>query len=130
MNKENYIKETERQLPDEQYYVKLTQDPSDAFQRDLKMLVKSFTKVDEDQMIKLTPQDSQPEQFYLLPKIHKPNYSERAIVSNKLTLTKKNSQYVEFYMKPYTQNANSFIQDTTHFLNKLKIFQSFPTTVC
>ena len=64
---------------DKQYYAKLTQDPANAFKRDLKMLVQSFIEVDQDQ-IKLIPEDPQPGKFYLLPKIHKPNNPGRPIV--------------------------------------------------
>ena len=39
MNKEDYIKEAERNLHVEQYYEKLIRDPSNAVKRDLKMLV-------------------------------------------------------------------------------------------
>ena len=60
-----------------------------AFKRDLKMLVQSFIEVDQDQILKLIPEDPQPGKFYLLPKIHKPNNPGRPIVSNKLTLTEK-----------------------------------------
>ena len=52
MNEEDYIKEAERQLHDEQHYAKLTQDPANAFKRDLKMLVQSFIEVDQDQILK------------------------------------------------------------------------------
>ena len=116
----------ERQLHDEQYYAKLTQDPANAFKRDLKMLVQSFIEVDQDQILKLISEDPQPGKFYLLPKIHKPNNPGRPIVSNKLTLTEKISHYVEFHLKPYAQKANSFIQDTTDFLNKLKNVSNLP----
>ena len=115
MNKEDYIKEAERQLHDEQYYAKLMQDPANAFERDLRMLVQSFIEVDQDQILKLIPEDPQPGKFYLLPKIHKPNNPGRPIVCNKLNLTEKISHYVEFHLKPYAQKANSFIQDTTDF---------------
>ena len=77
------------QFHDEQYYAKLTQDPSNAFERDLKMLVQSFIEVDQDQTLKLIPQDPQPGKFDLLPKIDKPNNPGRPIVSNKLTQTEK-----------------------------------------
>ena len=87
MNKEDYIKEAERQLHDEQYYAKLMQDPANAFKRDLKMLVQSFH--DQDHILKLIPQDPQPGKYYLLPKINKPNNPGHLIVSNKLTLTEK-----------------------------------------
>ena len=69
------------------------------------MLVQSFTEVDQDQILKLIPQDPQPGKFYLLPKIHKPNNPGRPIVSNKLTLTEKISHYVKFHLKPYAQKA-------------------------
>ena len=38
-------------------------------------------------------------------------------------------QYVKFCLKPYAQSANS-VMDTTDFLNKPKMFQTFPTTLC
>ena len=59
-----------------------------------------------------------------------PNNPGRPVVSNKLALTEKISQYVEFHLKPHAQNANSFIQDTIDFLNKLRMSQTFPTTLC
>ena len=57
MNMEDYIKATERQL---------SRKIHRAFEKDLKMLVKSFIEVDKDQMIKLLPQDAQPGQFFFL----------------------------------------------------------------
>ena len=90
------------------------------------MLVQSFIEVDQDQILKLIPEDPQPGKFYLLPKIHKPNNPGRPIVSNKLTFTEKISHYVEFHLKPYVQKANSFIQDTTDFLNTLKNVSNLP----
>ena len=129
MNNEDYIKEAERQLHDEQYYAKLTQDPSNAFKRSQNACSESFIQVDQDRISKLIPQDPQPGKFYLLPKIHKPNNPGCPIVSNKLILTAKISQYVEFYLKPYAQNANSFIQDITDSLNKLKNVSNLPNNI-
>ena len=90
------------------------------------MLVQSFIEFDQDQILKLIPQDLQPGKSCLLLKIHKPSNPGRPIVSNKRTLTEKISQYVEFHLKPYAQDVNSFIQDTTDFLNKLKNVSHLP----
>ena len=65
------------------------------------MLVQSFIEVDQNQILKLIPQYPQPGKFYLIPKIRKPNNPGSLIVSNKLTLTEKISQYVEFHLKLY-----------------------------
>jgi len=72
------------------------------------------------------PQDPQPGRFYLLSKIHKPNNPGRPIVSNIDTLTEHISQHVEHNLKPHAQAANSYIQDTTDFLNKLASIDSIP----
>ena len=63
-----------------------------------KMLVQSFIEFDQDQILKLILQDSQPGKSYLLSKIHKPNNPGRPIVYNKLILNEKISQYVEFHL--------------------------------
>ena len=44
-NEKDYIKEPERQLHDEQYYAKFTQEPSNAFKRDLKCLLSHSLKL-------------------------------------------------------------------------------------
>ena len=69
---------------------------------------------------------SKPGNFYLLPKIHKPNNPGRPIISNNNTLTEHESHFVETLLKPYAQAANSFIQDTTDFLKKLKKIKTVP----
>ena len=94
-------------------------DPSDAFKKDLKMLVKSFTEVDRGLVINSIPQDPQLGQFYFPPKLLKLNNWGRPIALNKLTRTEKFSQNVKFYLKLYAQSVNSFIQETTDIFEKL-----------
>ena len=103
-----------------EYYTKISQDPITPFKRELKKLIKSLPDDElNSQLLAALPSDPQPGVFYLLPKIHKPNNPGRPIIYNTLTLTEPISHYVETQLKPYAQAARSYIQDTTHFLQKL-----------
>ena len=57
--------------------------------------------------------------FYLLPKIHKPNNPKRPLVSSINCHTEKISEYVDHHLQPLNKALPSYVQDTTHFLQKL-----------
>ena len=127
MNKEDYIAEANRQLDNSEYYTKISQDPTTPFKRELKKLIKSLPDDElNSQLLASLLSDPQPGVFYLLPKIHKPNNLGRPIISNTLTLTEPISHYVETQLKPYAQAARSYIQDTTHLLQKLSDIGHMP----
>ena len=62
----------------------------------------------------LIPTDPKAGRFYILPKIHKQGNPGRPIVSS------------NYHFKPLVQTTQSFIKDTTHFLNKLQQLGQFP----
>ena len=120
LNRYDYIKEGKNQLNHQQNYQPLSLDPTKNFKLKLTKLIKSFPDPHKYQLLSYIPPNPQPGKFYLLSKIHKPNNPGRSIISNNNTLTELLSHFVETLLKPYAQAANSFIQDTTDFLNKLK----------
>ena len=70
----------------------------------------------------LIPKKACTSQMYLLPKIHKNCYplKGRPIVSANECPTEKISAFVDIFLKPIAQESNSYIKDTTHFLNIIK----------
>lgn len=59
--------------------------------------------------------------FYILPKIHKSleNPVGRPMVSGIGSVTEKNSQYVDYYLKPLVTTLPSFLKITGDFLRLL-----------
>ncbi|KAJ8352459.1 hypothetical protein SKAU_G00239350 [Synaphobranchus kaupii] len=57
----------------------------------------------------------------MLPKVHKDfhNPPERPIISNNDTISEPASKYIDYYIKPFVSKLPSFLQDTTHTLNRL-----------
>ena len=66
-------------------------------------------------------------QFYILPKIHKQgNLGGRPIVFSNSHLAERISEFVDYHLKYLVQTTQSFIKDTTHFLNKLQKLGQLP----
>ena len=65
---------------------------------------------------------------YLLPKIHKhlSDVPGRRVISNCGTPTERVSEFLDFYLKPIMRNCNSYIRDSSHFLEKIKNIRSIP----
>ena len=70
--------------------------------------------------------DPKPGQFYILPKVHKQGNPGRPIVSSNSHPKERISQFVDHHLKPLVQTRQSFIKDTTHFLNKLEQLGQLP----
>ena len=70
--------------------------------------------------------DPKPGRFYILPKVHKQGNPGRPIVSSNSHTTERISQFVDHHLKPLVQITQSFIKDTTHFLNKLEQLGQLP----
>ena len=62
-----------------------------------------------------------------LPKIHKPNYPLRSVVSGYDGATDHLSSYITDFIQPQPNNLPSHIKDTKHFLNLIEKPPSLPT---
>ena len=132
MDRQNYINEGYRQLSDTQYYEKVP-DPNyletstkiNEILQDL--LIKKF--ISEKQFQYLKPSEEiRPRQFYMLPKIHKPIEKwpvsnmppGRPIVSDCSSETYQIAEYIDHFLQPLASKHDSYLKDTSDFLNKLK----------
>ena len=120
---EDYIKEANRQLGDTTFYKILSHDPTKLHAELVNGTIDNFKKeriLDEKIANALKATDVKTSHFYLLPKIHKPNNPGRPVVSSINCHTSKISQFVDFHLQPFVQSMDSYLKDTTDFLNKLK----------
>ena len=67
-----------------------------------------------------------PARFYLLPKIHKPDNQGRPVVASTNCHTTKISKFIDHYIQPLAQRVQSYIRDTTDFLNKIEDIKMIP----
>ena len=116
MDRDFYIAEGDRQLSDTTTYKRVDKDPT---KRHLELVSKTVSKAKLDVDIKsaLPPTDCKCPNLYLLPKVHKIGTPGRPIVSGCNCPTAQISRLLDFYLKPLAQQTDSYIQDTTHFIN-------------
>ena len=125
LNKEDYIKEGERQLQQDQHYKKL-----DNFERTRKKFIKEVETslhtlknrelIDDDIFKLLFRPNPRTSNLYLLPKIHKKNNPGRPIINNVGSLTETISALVDEILRKYSKLAGSYIKDTSHFLQEIQ----------
>ena len=65
----------------------------------------------------------------MLPKVHKANNPGRPVVSSVACHSSINSKYVDYHLNPVAQKLNSYVRDTTDFLNKLSKFMNLPQNI-
>ena len=132
LDRQNYINEGYRQLNDSRYYEKI-QNPI-YLETGLKvneilldLLSKNFISEKQFEYLK-SPEEPRPRQFYMLPKIHKPldkwpvsNMPPgRPIISDCSSESYNVSEYIDHYLQPLASKHDSYLKDTSDFLNKLK----------
>ena len=122
LDRDKYVAEAMRQLNDSEVYISLRDDPTVDMIRKVNGRVE---KLHNDGYISqstlqylMVTNDATAGRFYLLPKIHK--------ISGCNTLTEKISEFVDSQLKPLVSQIPSFVKDTNHFLNKLKVIGTFP----
>ena len=99
------------------------------FQKRMRIYVERMRRdkiIDDDTKRFLIQTDPKSGRFYILPKVHKQGTPGRPIVSSNSHPTERISQFVDFHLKPLVQTTQSFIKDTTHFLNKLEQIGQLP----
>ena len=69
--------------------------------------------------------------FYLLPKNHKQLHDMpgRPVISNSGFYKENYSSFIEYHLKPLTQNVKSYIKDTNNFLSKSASLPPLPDDV-
>lgn len=132
MNKQHYINEGMRQLNDSRFYEKI-ENPiySETSLKVIEILYDLLHRkiITEKQFQYLKPPlEPRPRQFYMLPKIHKPikkwpvSYMPpgRPIISDCSSESYSVSEYIDHFLQPLASKHDSYLKDTSDFLNKLK----------
>ena len=130
-DREDYLKEAEKQLGDTSIYTKIIDDPVQSLKENIK---KTLSKIRERRDIPLETLDyfmvNKPKlgRFYLLPKIHKRlnNVPGRPVISNCGYHTENISAFLDFHLQPLSRKVKSFIKDTNDFLCKLRHLSNLP----
>ena len=132
MNKCDYIAEVERQLHNSNYYEKLQSDPSEEVKSRISDCMKQLSEQCSNICDKFDtfPSEIRTPQFYILPEMHKEfdnnlplGYPGRPIVSACNSSTDNISKYIDYVLKPLMQSLQSYVKDTTDFIQKLKSFK-------
>ena len=122
---EAYTLEAYRQLYDVKYYKQIEFDYTSEAAAQVETFLTHLSNkrlIDPDIYNFLSPTSPvRTPILYLLPKIHKPTKPTpgRPIISGCGSPTENLSKYLDHYLKPIVKMIPSYIQDTTHFLQKI-----------
>ena len=126
---EEYLKEANVQLNNEEFYHELPADPFEDHQNTIAHSLNDMVGrklIDKETSDILKPRNAKPARFYLLPKIHKNNNPGRPVISSVNCHTTKLSKYVDHYIQPLAKEIKSYIRDTTDLLNKINYIKIIP----
>ena len=125
MNKQDKIKEAQIQLDNREHYRPLTTPMAEDTHRRVQQLIYELYDGNYiDEMTKKwlcqTPNPPRIPIFYTLTKIHKPTPVGRPIISGCDGPTEKLSAFIDKLLQPIAQKQQSYIKDTTDFINFLE----------
>ena len=123
-NRSDYIREGDRQLGDTAFYKLVDSDLTEYHNREVTKVLnqlQSNGEISKSLERKLLTLEPRTPEIYFLPKIHKATRPPpgRPIVSANGCPTEKISALVDIYLRPYLPKIESYLKDTTHFLQKL-----------
>ena len=129
-DREDYIKEAEKQLGDEQVYEEVSNDAAPLLKTINEVIAKIRKRGDlkRDNLDYFIMKDPKFARFYLLPKIHKRlhNVPGRPVISNSGYYTENISSFLDHHLQPLAQAVKSYIKDTNEFLKKLRFLSKSP----
>ena len=129
-DREDYLKEANKQLSDEEVSKEVTNDPSTLestiFAAHSKIRARSnLSTVNLEHFFN---KDLKFARFHLLPKIHKWLYNVpgRPVIFNCGYYAENISSFLDYHLQPLVQKVELYIKDTKSFLKKLKELCSLP----
>ena len=132
-DREDYIKEAEKQLGDEEVYEEVSNDAAPLLKTINGVIAKIRKRGDLkrdtlDYFIMKYPKFAR---FYLLPKIHKRlhNVPGRPVISNSGYYTENISSFLDHHLQPLALAVKSYIKDTNEFLKKLRSLPKLPDDI-
>ena len=132
-SREDYIKEAEKQLGDEEVYEEVSNDAAPLL-KTINGVIGKIRKQDDlkrDTLDYFIMKDPKFARFYLLPKIHKRlhNVQGRPVISNSGYYTENISSFLDHHLQPLAQAVKSYIKDTNEFLKKLRSLPKLPDDI-
>ena len=132
-DREDYIKEAEKQLGDEEVYEEVSNDAAPLLKTINGVIAKIRKRGDlkRDTLDYFIIKDPKFARFYLLPKIHKRlhNVPGRPVISNSGYCTENISSFLDHHLQPLAQAVKSYIKDTNEFLKKLRSLPELPDDI-
>ena len=126
-DREDYIKEAEKQIGDEQVYEEVSNDAAPLLKVINEVIAKIRKRGDlkRDNLDYFIMKDPKFARFYLLPKIHKRlhNVPGRPVISNSGYYTENISSFLDHHLPPLAQVVKSY---TSKFLKKLHSLPKLP----
>ena len=128
--REDYIKEVEKQLGDEDVYEEVSSDAAPLLKTINEVIAKIRKHGDlkRDNLDYFIIKDPKFARFYLLPKIHKRlrNVPGRPVISNSGYYPENISSFLDHHLQPLAQAVKSYIKVTNEFLKKLGSLPKLP----
>ena len=130
MDRENKLAEGQSQLNDRKNYQPLANPMVDTTSIKVRQLIKSLEKEGHiekmtEKWLSLTSNPPRIPVFYTLLKIHKPTLVGRPIISGCDGPTERISSFVDRLIQPIAQMQDSYLKDTTDFINFIET-KKFP----
>ncbi len=124
MDRCDYVAEGLSQLSNAKFYQELSGTPTQEHEKeicDFLTKMKNRGEISKKTFEYLAPDQSRTPEFYLLPKIHKPQRPPpgRPIISANSCPTERISQFVDHFVKPLLPKIKSYLKDTTDFIISL-----------
>ena len=126
MDKTDYYDKMDALVNDKQTYEELKRDLTPALQRKLNsklLTLKKTDAFDTKRYYRLRCSVPQPPKLYGLPKLHKPGFPMRPIVSFCGSPTYQLSKYLTTILQPLTEQSRRKLQSTENFIDAIKTVQ-------
>ena len=132
-DREDYIKEAEKQLGDSHAYEEVPDDPEPLIST-IHRTIENIRKrgdLKKETIKHFEVKDPKFARFCLLPKMHKRlnNVPGRPVISNCGYYTENMSAFLDFHLQPLAQAVKSYIKDTNDVLNKLRFLPKLPNNI-
>ena len=115
-DREDYIKEAEKQLGDEEVYEEVSNDAAPLLKtiNEVNAKIRKRGDLKRDNLDYFIMKDTKFARFYLLPKIHESlhNVPDRAVTSSSGYYTENISSFLDHHLQPLTQAVKSYIKYT------------------
>ena len=132
-DRDDYIKEAEKQLGDKEIYEEVCNDPEPIISTIHNAIEKIWLRGDlsADTIKYFMVKDPKFGSFYLLPKIHKRLHDipGRPVISNCGYYTENISSFLDFHLQSLAREVKSYIKDTNDFLKKLRSLPNLPDDI-